>query len=86
MSSTAPTLRTGSPSGTCCRTHPGLPTAWLDRPKAAEAWSNRVLEEGDREFTTEEMMAFVRDELKPHFPPQDLSAGRPKIATPIRTS
>lgn len=57
----------------------GLADCWLDRPKGGRSLVDRVLEEGDREFTTEEMMAFVRDELKPHFPPQDLSAGRPKI-------
>jgi CubicO group peptidase (beta-lactamase class C family) len=37
-----------------------------------------VLKEGDRTITIEELATIVRHNLRPHFPPQDLSAKRPK--------
>lgn len=53
---------------------------WLeDYPKGGPSLISRVLEEGDRALSIEEIANVVRDELCPHFPPQDLSAKRPKV-------
>lgn len=50
---------------------------WLeDSPKGGRSLIERVLDEGDLELGVEGMTALIRDELKPHFPPQDLSATR----------
>lgn len=52
---------------------------WLeDYPKGGPSLIERVLDEGDRTLTIEELATQVRDQLRPHFPPQDLSAKRPK--------
>jgi CubicO group peptidase (beta-lactamase class C family) len=52
---------------------------WLeDYPKSGPSLIERVLHEGDRALTLEELAAQVRDQLTPHFPPQDLSKKRPK--------
>jgi CubicO group peptidase (beta-lactamase class C family) len=52
---------------------------WLeDYPKGGPSLFERVLDEGDRTLTIEELVTHVRDQLKPHFPPQDLSSKRPK--------
>lgn len=52
---------------------------WLeDRPKGGASLVERLLEEGDMAFTLEAMADHVRDRLTPHFPPQDLSARRPR--------
>lgn len=52
---------------------------WLeDFPKGGPSLISKVLEEGDRMFTLEEMAIHVRDCLRPHFPPQDLSVKRPR--------
>ncbi len=52
---------------------------WLeDHPKGGSSLIDRVIEEGDRELSIEEMVTMVRDQLRPHFPPQDLSAKRLK--------
>lgn len=53
---------------------------WLeDYPKGGPSLVDRILEEGDRTLTIEEMATIVRDQLRPHFPPQDLFAKRPKV-------
>lgn len=52
---------------------------WLeDYPKGGRSLIYKVLEEGDRMLTIEELASHVRDCLRPHFPPQDLSAKRPR--------
>ena len=52
---------------------------WLeDYPRGGPSLIERILNEGDRTLTVEELAAHVRDQLRPHFPPQDLSARRPK--------
>ena len=52
---------------------------WLeDYPKGCPSLIDKVLEEGDRMRTIEELATYVRDRLRPHFPPQDLSAKRQK--------
>src|SRR5690606_3462355 len=40
---------------------------------------DRVVDEGDRAIGIDDIAVMVREELKPHFPPQDLSAARPKV-------
>ena len=53
---------------------------WLeDYPKGGPSLIDRVLEEGDQALTIEEMATTVRDQLKPHFPPQDLTLRRPMV-------
>jgi D-alanyl-D-alanine carboxypeptidase len=52
---------------------------WLeDAPKNGKSLIEQVLEHGDRSLTFEEIAEYVRG-LKPHFPPQDLSAPRVKV-------
>jgi CubicO group peptidase (beta-lactamase class C family) len=53
---------------------------WLeDYPKGDPSLVERVIDEGDRVITIEELVTIVRDHLRPHFPPQDLSSKRPKV-------
>jgi CubicO group peptidase (beta-lactamase class C family) len=53
---------------------------WLaDYPRAGPSLLERVLEEGDRTITLEELASMVGEQLKPHFPPQDLSANRAQV-------
>ena len=57
----------------------GLPD-WLEEsPKGGKSLVDQVLEEGDRPMTFEQFSRLVAEDLTPHFPPQDLSKGRPKI-------
>lgn len=52
---------------------------WLeDAPKNGKSLIEQVLEQGDRSLTFAEIAEHVRG-LKPHFPPQDLSAARVKV-------
>jgi CubicO group peptidase (beta-lactamase class C family) len=52
---------------------------WLeDYPKGGPSLIDRVLDEGDMALTIEDVAAVVRDQLIPHFPPQDPAAKRPK--------
>ena len=52
---------------------------WLeDYPKGGPSLIERILDEGDRTLTIGELATHVRDQLRPHFPPQDLSGKRPK--------
>jgi D-alanyl-D-alanine carboxypeptidase len=61
------------------RTTTGL-ADWLeDRPRGGRSLVDRVIEDGDRALDIEQIAAIVRDELPPHFPPQDLSADRQKV-------
>jgi len=53
---------------------------WLeDYPKDGPSLIDHVLQEGDRTLTIEELATIVRDQLRPHFAPQDLSAKRVKV-------
>jgi D-alanyl-D-alanine carboxypeptidase len=53
---------------------------WLeDRPKGGRSFFDRVVTDGDVAVTVEDIASVVRDELRPHFPPQDLSVTRPRV-------
>jgi len=53
---------------------------WLeDYPKGGKSLIDQVLDEGDMALTIEDMAAIVRDQLKPHFPPQHPSEKRSKV-------
>jgi CubicO group peptidase (beta-lactamase class C family) len=53
---------------------------WLeDYPKDGSSLIDRIIKEGDRVLTIEELTTLVREQLRPHFPPQDLSEKRPKV-------
>ncbi|MDH3220792.1 MAG: beta-lactamase family protein [Gammaproteobacteria bacterium] len=61
-------------------THTSGLADWLeDYPRGGPSLIESILEEGDRILTIEELVAHVRDQLKPHFPPQDLFGRRPKV-------
>lgn len=52
---------------------------WLEEyPKGGPSLIESILKEGDRMLTIEELTAHVRENLRPHFPPQDLAGKRPK--------
>lgn len=57
----------------------GLADCLEDRPKGGTSFLDRILSEGDRAFTREELFRVVREELAPHFPPQPADARRPRI-------
>ena len=58
----------------------GLADYLEDKPKTGPRFIDRLLSEGDRDVTLNEVVDIVRDELKPHFPPQDLDAdGRVRV-------
>ncbi len=53
---------------------------WIeDFPKGRPSIAERLMSEGDFEMSVEESMEYVRTQLKPHFPPQDLNAASPRI-------
>ena len=53
---------------------------WLeDYPRRGPSLFDRIIEEGDRMLTIEDLATHVREQLKPHFPPQDLSVRRAKV-------
>jgi CubicO group peptidase (beta-lactamase class C family) len=61
-------------------THTSGLADWLeDYPKGSPSLIENILEEGDRNLTIDDMAAHVRDHLRPHFPPQDLTGKRPKV-------
>ena len=52
---------------------------WLeDRQKGGRSLTERLLQDGDRALGFDDVASIVR-ELKPHFPPQDLSAKRQRV-------
>lgn len=58
----------------------GLADYLEDRPRGGRSFVERLVESGeDAAFDVYESMRIVREELTPHFPPQDLSAPRPRI-------
>ena len=60
-------------------THTSGLADWLeDYPKGGPSLFEGILLDGDRALSIEEWTAHVRDKLKPHFPPQDLSGRHPK--------
>ncbi|MDP1569194.1 MAG: serine hydrolase domain-containing protein [Vicinamibacterales bacterium] len=52
----------------------GLPDWLEDRPAGGASLVARVEREGDVSMSMEEMAAYVRDRLTPHFPPQDTAS------------
>jgi len=53
---------------------------WLeDRPAGGVSLVDHVLREGDQEFGLNEILSMLRGALRPHFPPSDLSADRPRV-------
>lgn len=53
---------------------------WLeDRPRGGQAMVDRILADGDRALTLEEMVRIAREELRPHFPPQDPASSRARV-------
>ena len=60
-------------------THTSGLADWLeDYPKGGPSLIEIILKEGDRMLTIEELTAHVRENLRPHFPPQDLAGKRPR--------
>jgi len=57
----------------------GLPDWLEDRAKGKLPLIDRLFAGNDRRFDIEAIAAVVRDELTPHFPPQDLSAAKPLV-------
>ncbi len=57
----------------------GLPDWLEDYPQDGPSLVDGILEEGDRALTIEEVAAYVREHLRPHFPPQDLTRKRPQV-------
>jgi len=53
----------------------GLPDYLEDKPKGGRPFIDRLLAEGDRDVPLTEVARIVREELTPHFPPQDLDSG-----------
>lgn len=53
---------------------------WLeDYPKRGPSLINQLTDKGDATFSIEDVVAVVRDRLRPHFPPQDPSTEHPKV-------
>ena len=60
-------------------THTSGLADWLeDYPKGGLSLIKQMLDEDDRTLTIEELAAHVSDQLRPHFPPQDLLSKRPR--------
>ena len=61
-------------------THTSGLADWLeDYPKDGPSLIESILKEGDRALTIEELAAHVRNQLKPHFPPQDLTGKKLRV-------
>jgi D-alanyl-D-alanine carboxypeptidase len=54
----------------------GLPDSLEERPRGGKSLIERAFEQGDSGWTIEEAITLVREQLQPHFPPQDLNAPR----------
>jgi CubicO group peptidase (beta-lactamase class C family) len=61
----------------------GLPDWFENYPKGGSSLAGIVFEEGDRRLSIEELTGHVRDRLRAHFPPQDLTDKRLKILAPM---
>ncbi|TVQ36796.1 MAG: class A beta-lactamase-related serine hydrolase [Spirochaetaceae bacterium] len=57
----------------------GLPDWLEDRARGKLPLIDRLFAGNDRSFDIEAVAAVVRDELTPHFPPQDLHAAKPLV-------
>jgi D-alanyl-D-alanine carboxypeptidase len=57
----------------------GLPDWLEDHPKGGRSLAERVFEDGDVALGIDGVTAIVREQLRPHFPPQDLTAERQKV-------
>ncbi len=57
----------------------GLPDWFEDYPKGGSSLAGIVFEEGDRMLSIDELAGHVRNRLRPHFPPQDLTGKHAKI-------
>jgi D-alanyl-D-alanine carboxypeptidase len=57
----------------------GLADYLEDRPKGGRTMIERLVSEGDRPVPIDEAMRTVREELTPHFPPQDPASPRPRV-------
>ena len=57
----------------------GLPDYLEERARGGETLIDSVVRKGDREWTLAEVVALVRDTLRPHFPPQSMSGDRIRI-------
>lgn len=56
----------------------GLPDFLEDRPRRGSSRYKQMASGADMEWTFEDVLRIVRDDLRPHFPPQDLEAARQK--------
>lgn len=57
----------------------GLPDSLEESAKGGRSVVERLMLEGDRAWPLEDLLAIVRDDLTPHFPPQPAEAPRPKM-------
>ena len=57
----------------------GLANFLEDRPKGGRTLIEKLSVEGDRAWTIEDVTRSLREELEPHFPPQDSGGGRQRI-------
>lgn len=54
----------------------GLPDSLEERPRGGKSLIERAFEGGDLGWSLEEAITLAREQLRPHFPPQDLKAAR----------
>jgi CubicO group peptidase (beta-lactamase class C family) len=59
--------------------HVRLPDWLEDRPKGGHSLVERLLADGDRAMSLEEIVHYVRDRLLSPFPPQPAAARRPRV-------
>jgi len=53
---------------------------WLeDRPEDGRSIGERLVAEGDRSWAREDLLRFVREQLRPHFPPQAPEGPRQRV-------
>jgi D-alanyl-D-alanine carboxypeptidase len=57
----------------------GLADWYEDRPRGGRTMLDDLMRAGDRDLTMEAFAALVREQLKPHFPPADLSSPRHRV-------
>jgi len=72
--------RTGEITVTHLLSHTsGLASYVEDRPKGGNSLFESIVSEKDRSVSLEEAARIIREDLKPHFPPQPLDDPRPRI-------